>query len=98
MRQAYGDDGLSIPYEELEITATRSSGPGGQHVNTTDSRVQVRFDVAASPSLTPELRQRLRERLGARVDKRGAVRVASQRTSWTSAAAHVPTRSPMRCS
>jgi ribosome-associated protein len=79
MRQVYVDDTLTIPYEELEITASRSSGPGGQHVNTTDSRVHVRFDVSASPSLTPELRQKLRERLGGRIDKRGAVRVASQR-------------------
>jgi ribosome-associated protein len=79
MRQVYVDDTLTIPYDELEITATRSSGPGGQHVNTTDSRVQVRFDVSASPSLSAGLRRRLRERLAGRIDKSGAVRVASQR-------------------
>ncbi|MDP1792619.1 MAG: alternative ribosome rescue aminoacyl-tRNA hydrolase ArfB [Acidimicrobiales bacterium] len=53
-----------IPLEELVIRVSRSSGPGGQHVNTTNSRVEVVFDIANSPSLGPRQRARLLEKLG----------------------------------
>jgi len=53
-----------IPAAELEWRFSGSSGPGGQHVNTANTRVEVRFDVAASRSLGPHDRQRLLERLG----------------------------------
>ena len=55
---------LSIPMEEVEWRATTSGGPGGQHANRANTRVEVRFDVAASPSLGPRQRARLLERLG----------------------------------
>lgn len=55
---------LRIPLEELEWRFTRSGGPGGQHANTSDTRVEVRFDVEGSPSLGPRQRARLLERLG----------------------------------
>jgi ribosome-associated protein len=58
---------LSIPAGELEWRFSASSGPGGQHVNTSNTRVEVRFDVAASPSLSDAQRARLLERLGAEV-------------------------------
>ena len=58
---------LSIPVEEIELRASRSSGPGGQHANVTASRVEATFDVAGSPSLTEAQRQRLTQRLGPRV-------------------------------
>lgn len=54
----------SIPLDELEWRFTASGGPGGQHANTANTRVEVRFDVAASPSLGPRQRARLLERLG----------------------------------
>src|SRR4051812_6332114 len=54
----------SIPEEELVIRVSRSSGPGGQHVNTTNSRVEVVFDVAASQALGPRQKARLLEKLG----------------------------------
>jgi ribosome-associated protein len=57
-------DSLTLPLEELDWRFTSSGGPGGQHANTANTRVEVRFDVAASPSLTDEQRQRLLERLG----------------------------------
>jgi ribosome-associated protein len=60
-------DGASIPLEEIELRASRSSGPGGQHANVTSSRIEAVFDVAASPSLTEPQRRRLREKLGERV-------------------------------
>src|SRR6266536_1262971 len=54
---------VAIPIEELEFRASRSSGPGGQGVNTTDSRVELRFDLAGSPSIPPEAKQRALRRL-----------------------------------
>ena len=58
------DERLSIPMGEIELRASRSSGPGGQHANVTASRVEAVFDVEASRSLDPEQRRRLRERHG----------------------------------
>jgi ribosome-associated protein len=54
----------AIPLDELEWRFSGSGGPGGQHANTSNTRVEVRFDVAASPSLEPQQRSRLLERLG----------------------------------
>ena len=53
-----------IRLDELEWRTTGSGGPGGQHANTSDTRVEVRFHVATSPSLGPRQRARLLERLG----------------------------------
>ena len=73
------DERLSIPLSEVELRASRSSGPGGQHANVTASRVEAVFDVRASASLDEERRARLRERLGAVItavsqDARGQAR------------------------
>src|SRR3954468_3783555 len=54
----------AIPLNELEWRFSASGGPGGQHVNTSNTRAEVRFDVAGSPSLGPRQRERLVERLG----------------------------------
>ncbi|HZC99013.1 MAG TPA: alternative ribosome rescue aminoacyl-tRNA hydrolase ArfB [Actinomycetes bacterium] len=69
---------LEIPLEELEFRTSRASGPGGQGVNTTDSRVELRFDLAGSPSLPPEARERALRRLAARLDSAGHLRVVAQ--------------------
>jgi ribosome-associated protein len=53
-----------IPLEELEWRFSASGGPGGQHANTSNTKSEVRFDVANSPSLGPRQRARLLERLG----------------------------------
>jgi ribosome-associated protein len=58
---------LTIPLGEIELRASRSSGPGGQHANVTASRIEAVFDVAASPTLNAEQRRRLEEKLGERV-------------------------------
>jgi ribosome-associated protein len=58
---------LTIPADELRWRFSRSSGPGGQHVNTSDSRVQLGWDVVASAALTETQRVVLRERLGRRL-------------------------------
>ena len=60
----YVHRGLAIPLAEVEWRATTSGGPGGQHANRTLSRVEVSFDVEASPSLGPRQRARLLERVG----------------------------------
>jgi ribosome-associated protein len=71
-------DGIEIPDDELTFTASRSGGPGGQHVNKTASKVTLRFDVAHTPSLPEEIRTRLLEALGGRVAADGTVRVVCQ--------------------
>ena len=53
-----------IDADELEWRFTASGGPGGQHANTANTKVEVRFDVESSPSLGPRQRARLVERLG----------------------------------
>jgi ribosome-associated protein len=58
------DGGLSIPLGEVELRASRSSGPGGQHANVTASRVEAVFDVAASTALDEAQRARLIQRAG----------------------------------
>ena len=54
----------AIPLGELRWRTSRSGGPGGQHANTSNTKVEVRFDVNASPSLGPRQRARILERLG----------------------------------
>jgi len=56
-----------IPEGELRWRFSRSSGPGGQSVNTTDSRVELSWDLAASPVLSPTLRERAVQRLSGRL-------------------------------
>lgn len=60
--------GLVIASADLVERFSRSSGPGGQGVNTTDSRVQLSLDIAASGSLSPEQRDRILTRLASRLD------------------------------
>ena len=69
---------VAIPVAELEFRASRASGPGGQGVNTTDSRVELRFDLAGSPSLSDEAKELALRRLGPRVDSGGVLRVVAQ--------------------
>jgi ribosome-associated protein len=70
---------LSIPLAELQFRFSPSGGPGGQHANKVNTRVELRFDVAGSPSLGPRQRARLLDRLGPEVrvvadDERSQVR------------------------
>jgi ribosome-associated protein len=59
--------GLVIPFAELTWRFTGSGGPGGQHANTSNTKVELLFDVTASPTLGPRQRAKLIERLGAEV-------------------------------
>ncbi|MGH3441326.1 MAG: alternative ribosome rescue aminoacyl-tRNA hydrolase ArfB [Nitriliruptorales bacterium] len=65
--------GVSISESELEFRVSRSSGPGGQSVNTTDSRVELRWRVRDSPALTDEQRERLLDRLSSRLTTDGVL-------------------------
>jgi ribosome-associated protein len=71
------NDALTIPQRELEYRATRSGGPGGQHVNTSSTRVELTWDVATSPSLSDEQRARILEKLKNRIDDAGVLRLTS---------------------
>lgn len=71
--------GVAIPDEELRFIASRSGGPGGQHVNKVSSRMTLRFDVGGSPSLTPRQKERLGERLRTRIGADGVLRVVSSK-------------------
>jgi len=70
-----------IPDEEFIERFSRSSGPGGQGVNTTESRVELRWDVARSPSLTDVQRSRVLDALAARITDGVLVLVASEHRS-----------------
>ncbi len=71
---------VAIPPAELEIKATRAGGPGGQHVNTSSTRVEVMWDARHSPALSAADRARLEEKLATRLDSRGVIRVAAADT------------------
>ncbi len=69
---------LSVPLGELSFRFSRSSGPGGQHVQKTSTRVELLFDIAKSPSLTEPQRARVLERLAGYVDSAGVLHLVSQ--------------------
>ena len=72
---------VTVPASELRWRFSRSSGPGGQGVNTTDSRVELSFDVGASPSIPPFLRERAVARLADRLIDGVLVVAASEHRS-----------------
>jgi ribosome-associated protein len=75
---------LRLPLGELEFRASRAGGPGGQHVNTSSTRIEVWWDVARSPTLTEAQRTRLLTRLATRLDGAGRLRLvaATTRSQW----------------
>lgn len=74
---------VSLPEAELMWRFSRSSGPGGQHVNTSDSQVELRFDLAATESLPEVWKERALERLAGRlVNGVVSVRSSEHRSQW----------------
>lgn len=69
-------DDLYLPRAELTFRASRSGGPGGQHVNTSSTRVELVWNVAASPTLTEPQRARIAERLANRINSEGELLLA----------------------
>ncbi len=78
------NESLAVPESELQFRFSTGSGPGGQHVNKTATRVTLLFDVAGSPSLDEETRIRLLDRLASRLDRRGLLHIDVQesRSQW----------------
>lgn len=70
---------LEIPDEELQLSFSTSSGPGGQHANKAATRVSVTWNPSRSAVLGPRQRARLEERLATRIDQRGDITVVSER-------------------
>ena len=75
--ELYVDPTLTIPRSELDYRATRSGGPGGQHVNTSSTRIELLWDLPHSTALPDDIRPRLLEKLAARLDAEGRVRVVA---------------------
>jgi ribosome-associated protein len=71
------NDSLWIPRAELTYRATRSGGPGGQHVNTSSSRVELAWSVDGSPSLNDEQRTLIRTKLANRINSEGVLLLSS---------------------
>jgi ribosome-associated protein len=71
--------GLSIPLAEIAFAADTSGGKGGQHANRSSTRVELRFDVLGSPSLSSRQRALIAEKLGPRIAADGTLRVVSAR-------------------
>ncbi len=69
---------LVIPATEIEYRTTRSSGPGGQHVNKAETQVELLFNVAHSPSLTEAQRQRILSQLKNLIDQDGVLHLTAQ--------------------
>ena len=69
---------LTLDPSEIEESFVRSTGPGGQHVNTTSTAVQLRFDVRHSPSLTDDIRHRLERLAGRRLTRDGVIVLVAQ--------------------
>lgn len=68
---------VAIPRSELVFRATRSGGPGGQHVNTSSTRIELLWSVTATSALDEAARQRVTSRLGSRMDAEGNLRVVA---------------------
>lgn len=72
------NDQVTISPAELDFRFSRSSGPGGQHVQKTSTRVELLFDVANSPSLTERQRDQVLERLDGYIDSEGVLHLTAQ--------------------
>lgn len=72
------NDQVAIPLSELAFRYARSSGPGGQHVQRTETKVELLFDLAGSPSLSEAQRALAISRLGGRIDQAGVLHLTSQ--------------------
>jgi ribosome-associated protein len=68
---------VTIPRDEIDVRTSRSGGPGGQHVNTSSTRVEVRWNLTTSRALAADEKARARDKLGPRLDADGTLRVTA---------------------
>ena len=68
---------VAIPRSELVYRASRAGGPGGQHVNTSSTRIELLWNVRTTTALEPEIRERVEAQLAAKLDGEGWVRIVS---------------------
>ncbi|HUF65762.1 MAG TPA: alternative ribosome rescue aminoacyl-tRNA hydrolase ArfB [Gemmatimonadaceae bacterium] len=73
-------DRIVIPLREIDVRVSRASGPGGQHVNKTSSRVELFWNVRESAVLSDDQRERLLRKLGSRLSSEGTLRVVAAAT------------------
>jgi len=71
-------DAIGLDEAEIDIKAARASGPGGQHVNKTSTAIELRFDVANSPSLAEDVKARLTKIAGSRMTQEGELLIFAQ--------------------
>ena len=71
------NEALGIPRAELEYKASRAGGAGGQHVNTSSTRIELLWNVRTTTALPAELRERVEQKLASRLDGDGWIRVVS---------------------
>ena len=74
------DDAIAIPLDEILFETSRSGGPGGQNVNKVNSKVQLRWTPATSPSLPGPVKERLLAAVGGRLTRDGELLISSSRT------------------
>src|SRR6516165_5828905 len=74
------NDTIAIPLDEFTFETSRSGGPGGQNVNKVNSKVQLRWTPAASPSLPEAVKERLLKAVAGRLTRDGELLIASSRT------------------
>ncbi len=72
--------GVEIPLAELSFRASRSGGPGGQHVNTSSTRIELWWDAAGSPSLNRDQKTLVLQRIGNRLTEEGLLRLVASTT------------------
>ncbi|OAI57622.1 hypothetical protein AYO47_07865 [Planctomyces sp. SCGC AG-212-M04] len=72
------NDTVRIPFSEFEFAASRSGGPGGQNVNKVNSRIQLRWNPTASPSISHDVAERFVKLAGKRMTKDGEILITGQ--------------------
>ena len=71
------DERVSVPRHEIQLRASRAGGPGGQHVNTSSTRIELTWNVDRTTALSDEEKARVKEKLAAKLDGEGTLRVVA---------------------
>lgn len=72
------NNSIHIPWSELQFSYARSGGPGGQHVNKTNTKAILKWDVRQTEAIGPAIKQRFEKHWGARINKEGCVVISSE--------------------